>query len=580
MGKAQYPVMPQDHADTAPAQAGRKTSVAGYRVLAVLAFLLAAGGLFIGLLTGSMPWVTTPGTGALAGSLLGYLIAYFQEAFSSFSAFHTALFSAGEILPLVEYAAVILLCLTLVLSLIFLLVALFTRKGAKGCALASSVLVLIVYAMFFALWACTLTLSGSKTPLPIFGGSDMGIGCIAIAMLIALFVADVVRKRAAALLDLGCVLLLAATVFALIYPGSLMLTADVSYARLGQDAFVNIAAYVVALLVIYNLLHAALNFGTRGCYVLDCIRYCLLFAAAIVFIVALGVRHGADALFSAANLPPLILAAVAPLTAGLASLIAAILRHTKRANAKETARLQAAVAAEQAQQQSQQQPVAPVYTMPVFAMPMTMPQQSAASAPEPQPATAPAPALAAAEEPPMSAFERDMIALASAPANESTQTFTSTAAYPYTSAYQPAPQPAMPMPQMTMSQMTMSPTAASLPGAAAMQQNAAADHSAAPINGGQNRLSYMSAAQPLPVIDPTPYIYDAFISSLTPQEKNEFGDLFIANKYGDLNYLPPYIIGGDNIAFFKKIFIYLGKFRDHISAPLLNKLYLYVSGLK
>ena len=136
------------------------------------------------------------------------------------------------------------------------------------------------------------------------------------------------------------------------------------------------------------------------------------------------------------------------------------------------------------------------------------------------------------------------------------------------------------MPQMTMSQMTMSPTAASLPGAAAMQQNAAADHSAAPINGGQNRLSYMSAAQSLPVIDPTPYIYDAFISSLTPQEKNEFGDLFIANKYGDLNYLPPYIIGGDNIAFFKKIFIYLGKFRDHISAPLLNKLYLYVSGLK
>lgn len=145
----------------------------------------------------------------------------------------------------------------------------------------------------------------------------------------------------------------------------------------------------------------------------------------------------------------------------------------------------------------------------------------------------------------MSAFERDMIALANAPANE-TQSYTSTT-YPYASAYQAEPQPTPAMPQ---------PRRQSMP---------------AP--------SYQSAPRPAPVIDPTPYIYDAFISSLTPQEKNEFGDLFIANRHGDLSYLPAYVIGGDNTEFFKQAFVYLGKFRDHISAPLLNKLYLYVSSL-
>ena len=51
----------------------------------------------------------------------------------------------------------------------------------------------------------------------------------------------------------------------------------------------------------------------------------------------------------------------------------------------------------------------------------------------------------------------------------------------------------------------------------------------------------------------------------------------IANRYGDLNYLPAYVIGGDNREFFRKVFIYLGKFRNHISPELLGKLYDYVS---
>ena len=85
--------------------------------------------------------------------------------------------------------------------------------------------------------------------------------------------------------------------------------------------------------------------------------------------------------------------------------------------------------------------------------------------------------------------------------------------------------------------------------------------------------------QPAPssVYDNTQYTYDPFINSLTPQEKNEFGDIFIANKFGANAYLPAYVIGGDNREFFTKVFIYLGRYRDFVSVGLLEKMYAFVN---
>ena len=71
--------------------------------------------------------------------------------------------------------------------------------------------------------------------------------------------------------------------------------------------------------------------------------------------------------------------------------------------------------------------------------------------------------------------------------------------------------------------------------------------------------------------------YDPFISSLTNREKNEFGDVFIANKYGALSYLPVYVVGGDNSEFFRKVFIYLGRYRKNISSSLLDKMYQQIN---
>ena len=125
-----------------------------------------------------------------------------------------------------------------------------------------------------------------------------------------------------------------------------------------------------------------------------------------------------------------------------------------------------------------------------------------------------------------------------------------------------------------------------------------------PISEFERRMEALArgeqpdAAPPAPVLYPAParagnaaparpagyasadqYTYDPFINSLTPQEKNEFGDLFIACKAGKFEGLPIYAIGGNNDEFFRKVFIYLGKFRKDISAPLLDKLYSYVSKL-
>ena len=73
------------------------------------------------------------------------------------------------------------------------------------------------------------------------------------------------------------------------------------------------------------------------------------------------------------------------------------------------------------------------------------------------------------------------------------------------------------------------------------------------------------------------YTYDPFINTLTPSERNEFGDVFIANMYGIHSYLPTYVIGGDNREFFQKVFIYLGRYRGYITQDLMEKIYNYVN---
>jgi hypothetical protein len=66
---------------------------------------------------------------------------------------------------------------------------------------------------------------------------------------------------------------------------------------------------------------------------------------------------------------------------------------------------------------------------------------------------------------------------------------------------------------------------------------------------------------------------DAFMDTLTDEEKIEFHQVFIEKSKGTLPRIPDYVIGGNNKDFFPQIFIYLGKFRNMLSPSLLAKIY-------
>ena len=69
--------------------------------------------------------------------------------------------------------------------------------------------------------------------------------------------------------------------------------------------------------------------------------------------------------------------------------------------------------------------------------------------------------------------------------------------------------------------------------------------------------------------------FDPFIATLDTAERNEFTELFILKFKGTMPELPDYEVGGDNKEFFRKIFIYLGQYRDRMSQSLLTKMYQF-----
>ena len=69
--------------------------------------------------------------------------------------------------------------------------------------------------------------------------------------------------------------------------------------------------------------------------------------------------------------------------------------------------------------------------------------------------------------------------------------------------------------------------------------------------------------------------FDAFIATLNDQERAEFTELFILRFKGVMSEIPDYEVGGNNKEFFRKIFIYLGQYRDRIPDGLLAKIYQF-----
>ncbi len=81
------------------------------------------------------------------------------------------------------------------------------------------------------------------------------------------------------------------------------------------------------------------------------------------------------------------------------------------------------------------------------------------------------------------------------------------------------------------------------------------------------------SAMPVPTMQGNDYFY----ASLTPDERKQFDDLFIHCVLGENTRLPRYVVGGNNTEFFRKVFIFIGRFRAYISTSLLEKLYTHAS---
>ena len=67
--------------------------------------------------------------------------------------------------------------------------------------------------------------------------------------------------------------------------------------------------------------------------------------------------------------------------------------------------------------------------------------------------------------------------------------------------------------------------------------------------------------------------FDAFIGTLSKSEREEFIDVYVLRTNGDMPEIPEYVVGGNNKAFFNKVFIYLGQYREKVSSELLGKIY-------
>lgn len=69
--------------------------------------------------------------------------------------------------------------------------------------------------------------------------------------------------------------------------------------------------------------------------------------------------------------------------------------------------------------------------------------------------------------------------------------------------------------------------------------------------------------------------FDPFIATLDDEERKQFTELFILKHKGVMPEIPEYEVGGDNSEFFRKVFIYLGQYRDRFPNSLLIKIYQY-----
>lgn len=564
----------------------------GYRVFAVLFALLSIGGLFLGLIGKALPVLGHTDAllllsghakvpAALSGSLLGAIIGFFANIVGIFQGLIAAFkpLDLNAALGSLFYIFLIcFLCLGVLLNLIMAIVGAASGKAAKRCMHGNGILTLITYGgLSLYLFVC------SAHEGAIVANTDFPTLIVAGLALFILFITALAERKAGGLLNILFTFLSLGTLVLFFFPYSNFGGFSIGVLGLGFDKsklFPFIAVLLTAVLFLVNFYASCSRICAKRGYAGDAVRFCLQLVAVLLTLTSAMVGAGKFPLFGGGTLNllftilPLILIFLASVLAILAAIVSA---HNKKKKAEE----------QPAPAQGMQPPYPPYgYRPPMGGQPM------------PPNARRPIPPPAGANMPPRAIPQQ-----AGANANgRPVPPYGQMGGRPMGPASPIPPMGARPAGPMPPLRPTVPPNAMPPQG----RQMTDFERRMAAIAKGEQPAAnvpaqYPAAQQPQPqykpapgrqnpaavpasekvensVYNPSKYAYDPFVYTLTASEMNEFGDLFIANKYGLQAYLPPYAIGGDNRDFFNKVFIYLGRFRSNISDALLNKLYRYVCG--
>lgn len=525
-----------------------------YTFFSVFFFILALAGLFIGLITAVWP-AFQQATGLItygednpstfSYSMLGQMCNIFGDLFgaNNIKIFYESFASSISLQIWLTFNLFLVFAIVLaaVLALVLMIIAIVTKrkKMARMCALTSGMVLLLVYVGYFLLAYAV----GGAFGTALIDAPTALIGALLLVTLIAIAIYE--RKIFGFLASLLLVLTIVAIMMLNYYTAALTLASSfLAFDFYSSDMFLGIALTLLVVVLGFNFVASVIRIAPKKSYVFDAVRYGVQLFAVILAIIAFMVskhpdvsKYGTWGIFTAQGQT---LATVLLLLCTIAAFVVALLA-TLLPKKEVIHEVQEVI---QEVEDPTPQPVyepayigyapviqpivvtqPPVYQQPVYQQP-------------PQPAPQPAETHVYVQQPerpevPVTEFERKMQSIARG----------------NSSVYDPSPVPV----------------------------NSERMNAETPNTYSRARADRNQTPQSSYIYEGSQYSYDPFIRTLTVPERNEFGDLFIANIYGMHSYLPTYVIGGDNKIFFDRVFIYLGCYRNYISQQLLEKIYLYVS---
>ena len=636
---AAYESQPQQVIVNATANSENTQSEEGialYRFLGIFFFLLSAGGLFIGML-GKVTSVfahlliTSPAN-IFDYSLLGQLINFFKDFAGTFQNIGQG-FQEGVSVGLHNSFYVLfvfLVAIAAVVSVAMMIVTLAAKKKdtAARAAFASGILSFAAYGglLFFTYIMRGLTGEANFTSL-----IDIPLLVIAGLLLLTLFIGTFVRSKGQGAANAFTFLLTALAAVMLFYPATTLgALSFVAFDTVKESVFLGIGLSVLYASIVFNLIVSLIRLNAKKAFVFDIVRFSVQLLGFILTMIATMVPpvSAAGTLFTGAQLLPTVFLIVATVAALVVGVFALVITKMKKTNEEAQQRALEEHVGPEAEEGGEpayydDQPTNVVIT--IDAGELVNRGQTEQTVAEPAPAPVPEIAAEAAEAVPAEPEPEPEPIPDPEPVQEPATYFQPAPEQPeqktpnitsniYVQTSAPAPTPQQPIYTQPASapepvvvkevireivkepernerelsefelrmealargefpepakQEPRSYTAPARKPSPSFEPSANSYKTRARGNGGGNAGNYM--------FDGSQYTYDPFINTLTPSEKNEFGDVFIANLYGVRSFLPTYVIGGDNKEFFSRVFICLGHYRGFISQELMEKIYAYVN---